>query len=187
MASLHPFPRRRKRIAALACLGIAAAASFAWARNDTGRQSRFESTPPFQVTIALSNQAAARLDRDHETIMVVAYYFGSANRRGARIADDMGEIGWARDDRVELKGAGTATFGGRGVRARLLNYFEGRAPKVLINVFSGRRTNRNNLLNCGIFVDSVYVAAKDGIRISCDMIRPEGEASLSAPANPRKN
>ena len=135
-----------------------------------GLSDQSTSVPPFNVSVELTPRAAAELRRRRETIVVVAYFYGLANKRGAKYADEMGQIYWSEEQDIELPFAGIARFRSRKLNASLLNYFEGRKPEVLINVVSGRRTDRDNLLACDIFEDSVYLAVKRGIQISCDLI-----------------
>lgn len=142
--------------ALLACAGPAAA------------QTAPAASPAFSVIVDLTPRAAARLARDHETIIVDAFYFGTATRAGRSKADESGELGWNPEERRELTGAGTASFPSHRFKPGMLKLIE--RPDVLINVFSGRRANENNILDCGIFQDSVFLAAKEPIKIHCDLI-----------------
>lgn len=127
--------------------------------------------PPFSVTVELAPRAADELKRRGETIVVAAYFYGLANSRGDKYKDPMGQIYWSESDRLELDGPGVAKFLSRKINLTLLDYFLDRKPIVLINVASGRRTDKSNLLDCGTFEDSVHVAAKSGIVITCNLIR----------------
>ena len=136
-----------------------------------GLPGRTTKAPAFAVTVDLLPRATAALKRRGETIVVLAYYYGLANSRGAKYSDGMGQIYWSQEDQIELSGPGVARFGLHNLNAALLDYFQDRKPEVLINVVSGRRTDPNNLLDCTVFEDSVYLAASQGIRITCDLIR----------------
>jgi hypothetical protein len=46
-------------------------------------------------------------------------------------------------------------------------------PMLLINVYSARKKNEDNLLNCGIFDATLASAEAETIRIECDLIEPE--------------
>ena len=41
---------------------------------------------------------------------------------------------------------------------------------MLINVFSGRHSSPDNLLDCGLFQDKIAVAARGPIQIRCKLI-----------------
>ena len=83
----------------------------------------------------------------------------------------MNGIGWSQPEELELRVPGVARFGSRKLNEALLDYFHDRKPEVLINVFSGRRSSKDNLLDCGIFEDNVYLAVKQGVSINCELIR----------------
>jgi hypothetical protein len=138
--------------------------------------------PAFDVTVELAPAATAELKRRGETIKVLAVFDGSPNARGAKYAGHEGGIVWSDWQEIEIKGAGVARFGPRKLNLALLDYLEDRKPEVLINVVSGRRTSEFNLLDCGIFADSVYLAVKKGIPIQCSLI---DRSALDAAARAR--
>jgi hypothetical protein len=127
-------------------------------------------SPAFRVTVDLRPRAVAELKRRGETVVVLAYYYGLANPRGAKYSDDMGQIYWSADERIELDHSQTAQFPQHDLNAAMLDYLQDRKPEVLINVVSGRRTDPNNLLRCTVFEDSVYLAASQGVHVTCDLI-----------------
>ena len=100
----------------------------------------------FQVQVALSPKAAALLQSKHESIVVSAMYFGDPKPGAMKHADEMGQIDLGTED-VTIPGAdGTATITGGRVIAKALAW---RAkPQVLINVYTARRSDPNNLLDC---------------------------------------
>jgi hypothetical protein len=129
-------------------------------------------TPAFQVQVGLSPKAAARLAHPHETIVVAAYVYGEATPKGVRLhlADEMDQIDFGKEQHVELQGAGTARVAGVRYDRRELDYLIDRKLQVLVNVYSGRHTSPDNLLDCGIFQDSVELAARAPIPIRCKLI-----------------
>ena len=126
--------------------------------------------PSFDVSVRLTPKAEAELQRRHETIAVLAYFYGIANLAGSKYSDDMGQIWWAGNDRIELNAPGVAKFIPRALNVTVLDYLQNRKPEVLINVVSGRRSSPDNLLACTVFEDSVYLAAAKGIQIQCGLI-----------------
>ncbi len=56
----------------------------------------------------------------------------------------------------------------------ILQYVQNGKETVLINVYSGRRSNANNLLECDMFEDDVKLAEANGIHIGCKLIGETG-------------
>lgn len=126
--------------------------------------------PAFSVEVTLSSRAAARLLAASEEIIVSASYYGDATQAARRRANTMGWINLAAR-KVTLPGrGGTARFPAVPVSPAQLDGIVDRTPQLLINVVSARRTNRDNLLDCGIFQDPVALAAEAPIRIACKLI-----------------
>jgi len=63
---------------------------------------------------------------------------------------------------------GTAVITGNKVDPKALPWVV--KPQVLINVFSARHSDPNNLLDCGIFEDDVAKAQAHPIQIACKVI-----------------
>jgi hypothetical protein len=129
-------------------------------------------TPAFDVAVSLTPKAAARLAHPHETLIVTAYVYGDANEKGRRLrlGDDLDQIAFGQEQDVELPTAGVAHVPGVRYDRRRLAYVEGGRLQVLVNVFSGRRSSKDNLLDCGIFQDTVEAAARAPIPIACKLI-----------------
>lgn len=124
---------------------------------------------PFQVKVQLSKQAASSLATINETVIVAAYYYGFPAKGYENKADEMDEIQLGEED-VQLPGAGTATFTGGPVHTARLPYIKDGQIQVLINVFSGRKSSNNNLLDCGFFEGPAAEAAKKNLSLSCSLI-----------------
>ncbi|MDR3512652.1 MAG: hypothetical protein P4L73_13535 [Caulobacteraceae bacterium] len=150
--------------------GLAAAVLVAWLGAGAAEAApAWATTPAFQVAVSLSPKAAARLAHPHETIIVAAYVYGDANDRGQRLADEVGQIDFGREQKVELPGPGVARFQGVRYDTKRLVYVDGKL-QVLVNVYSGRRSSPDNLLDCSIFQDSVELAGRAVIPIRCKLI-----------------
>jgi hypothetical protein len=125
--------------------------------------------PGFSVTVSLSPKAAARLAHPKETIMISADFYGDANAKGQRMQNDGGQIVLSPSQKDEIPGAGVAKFHGpRYDKTRLAYVDDG--LQVLINVFSGRHSSPDNLLDCDFFQDKIAVAARTTIPIHCKLI-----------------
>jgi hypothetical protein len=154
----------------LVCAATCACDSHSHSGTVAGLPDRPAVVPPFTVTVALTPNARAELEHRKETIKVLAIFYGDANARGGQYANHTGQISWSKEEELELARPGVARFRSRRINLALLDYFQDRKAEVLINVFSGRRSSDLNLLDCGIFEDSVYLAAKEGVQIRCDLI-----------------
>jgi hypothetical protein len=154
---------RRTSAAITACLGVMApvaqaSAAPAWTVG-----------PAFSVTVSLSPKAAARLAHPKETIMISADFYGDSNGKNRKLENDVGEIDLAPSQKDEIPGAGAAQFHGPRYDASKLAYVDANGLQVLINVFSGRHSSPDNLLDCDLFQDKIALAAK-GIAIHCKLI-----------------
>jgi hypothetical protein len=140
-------------------------------------------TPAFKVAVTLSPRAAARLAHPHDTILVSAEFYGEATPQGVRrhMADEMNWIQFPPETKVELPAAGVAVIPPRRYDRSKLAYVQGGKLQVLINVYSGRRSGPDNLIDCGIFEDSIDVAARAPIPIACKLI---GESRGRRPTGP---
>jgi hypothetical protein len=127
-------------------------------------------TPSFDVAVSLSPAAIERLAQGHETIIVAVDVFGMAIAHSHHHPDQVGQIDLGSGQRVELGGAGLAHFRPVAYQTDLLNDVQDRKLIVLVNVFSGRHSSPDNLLDCGIFEDDVRLAARAPVRIDCKLI-----------------
>jgi hypothetical protein len=125
--------------------------------------------PNFSVTVSLSPKAAARLAHPKETIMISADFYGDANAKGQRMQNDGGQIELAPSQKDEIPGAGVAQFHGPRYDKTKLAYVDD-GLQVLINVFSGRHSSPDNILDCDFFQDKIAVAAAKSIPIHCKLI-----------------
>jgi hypothetical protein len=145
-------------LAAVAPVSSASAATPVWAVG-----------PGFAVTVSLSPKAAARLAHPKETIVISADFYGDPSAKGRRLENDGGEIDLAPSQKQEIPGPGTAQFQGPKYDKSKLADVDANGLQVLINVYSGRHSSPDNLLDCGLFQDKIALAAK-GIAIRCKLI-----------------
>lgn len=132
---------------------------------------RFDS---YQVDVTLSPAAQERLQEGGETILVDADYYGAPGQAAMDLADDVGRLDLGRAQR-ELPGAGSANFDGSGFLADRLGMIEGE-PQVNINVYSGRKSSPNNLLDCDFFEDALSAASAAPIGLHCALISESSES-----------
>ncbi len=122
----------------------------------------------FTVDVTLSPKAAALLRAKHEAIIVSAMYSGEPVPAKTKQADEMGEIDLGSENVTIAGMTGQAAISGKGVIIAHLGWVK--VPQVLINVYSARHSDPNNLLDCGIFEDSIAKAQAAPIKIFCKVI-----------------
>lgn len=124
----------------------------------------------FSVDITLSPPAAQQLSRHRETIKLAAFYYGVPKPGLPEGIDNgMGQV-FLGETELEIPGAdGRADFDGKSVQTSRLRYIEGE-PQINLNVYSGRRSSEDNLLDCDFFEDAVRVAQAAPLKIHCKLI-----------------
>lgn len=130
---------------------------------------------PYEVTLTLAPDAAAKLAGMGERVVVDNMFYGIA-REGAKDADETGQIGLGSKE-IELEPADQTVSVSPppfmpGPMSQIL---EEEGARLLINVYSARRAAEDNLLACDIFDDKVEAAPAARIAIHCELIYPEGQ------------
>lgn len=130
----------------------------------------------FSVEITYSPKAMETLVRGKETVIVAGYLYGFP-KKGAPKADvdhegkiDVGEVKdeivpGAKSSIGQIK-LDQATLKDRAMMKR----FDSQGLQILINVFSGRKSSPNNLLDCGIYEGSLAAIQGKSVPISCKLI-----------------
>lgn len=123
----------------------------------------------FQVIVSLSEAARKKLGDAGESVIVSASYYGDGKPGlPPKILNEVGQVDIGRAQ-VELQGMGRAMLDGSAVQRERLDFIAG-DPQVNVNVFSGRRSSPDNLLDCDFFQDSIGVAAEMPVEINCRLI-----------------
>lgn len=128
--------------------------------------------PPFgfNLDITLSARAAERLRATKEGITVSARYYGDPTPRTQKHANEVGQIDLGGET-LRLPGhAGRARFSGKQILAGRLGWIQGGA-KVNVNVYSSRRSNKDNILSCDMIdTDVAQVVKVQPITLHCALI-----------------
>lgn len=125
------------------------------------------STPGVKLTLTLSKAAEAKLTKMGEQITVSAYVYGMA-KPGVKTED--GEYGLADSEKNVAAGATVAVeIPPMDIKDSELAKIDGK-PELLINVYTARKVAEDNLLDCGIWQDTLDKLPKDGIAIACKLI-----------------
>jgi hypothetical protein len=124
----------------------------------------------FTVKITYSQKAMATLVAGKETVIVAGYLTASPIAGTPKqYVDRMGEIGLGEVDREIAPGA-TATFSNVKPTPAMMKWVDSQGPQLLINVYSGRKSSPNNLLDCGLYEGSLAAIQGQNIPISCKLI-----------------
>ena len=129
-----------------------------------------QAVQPVTVQVHFSQQAAARLLALHEGVTISASFSGDPTAAARRQADERGQVELATEDVTIGVEPAAATISGAGVTEAKMRLLRNRAVKLLINVFSARRSGPDNILNCDIFDGAAAVAARSPVQIKCKLI-----------------
>lgn len=104
--------------------------------------------PTFEIEVRHSAKAASTMLKKKETIIVSANFYGEPT--DAKDADEVGELGLAEKD-IELTGSNRiARFEGLKFSQKELDKLKDKDIRLLINVYSGRKSSKDNLLTCNL-------------------------------------
>jgi len=105
-----------------------------------------------------------------ETVIVAAYIAGFPKPGTPRkYVDGEGKVDLGEATQEVAPGA-DATFGKIKLDPTFVTHIDNRGPQLLINVYSGRKSSPNNLLDCGIYEGSLQAIQGQSISISCKLI-----------------
>jgi hypothetical protein len=122
------------------------------------------------VKITYSEKAMSTLVAGKETVIVAGYLTASPIAGTPKqYVDRMGEIGLGEVDR-EIAPEAIATFSNVTPTPAMMKWVDSQGPQLLINVYSGRKSSPNNLLDCGIYEGSLAAIQGQSIPISCKLI-----------------
>jgi hypothetical protein len=126
--------------------------------------------PGFRVNVKLSDKAMQKLVQSKETIIVAGYISGNPKKGAAKkYADETGMINLG-EIRCEIVPGESASFGEVKLPRELLAHTDGQDPGLNINVFSGRRSSVDNLLDCSFYEAGLKATQGRSIDITCKLI-----------------
>jgi hypothetical protein len=104
--------------------------------------------PAFEIEVRTSKKAAQTLQKNKETIIVAAMFYGFP--ASEKDADETGQMSILNKN-IELTGnQRLARFEGLNFSKKQLAKLKDKDMRLLINVYSGRKSSENNLLSCGL-------------------------------------
>ncbi|MFZ0337688.1 MAG: hypothetical protein WAL45_06620 [Terracidiphilus sp.] len=126
--------------------------------------------PGFTVTVTYSQKAMATLVAGKETVIVVGYLFGSPIQGTPKqFVDHEGQIDMG-EVKAEIAPGAIAKFDKVKLNQPMLKWLDSQGPQLLINVYSGRKSSPNNLLDCGIYEGSLQAIQGQSVPIACKLI-----------------
>lgn len=153
---------------ALICIGNHSGLS--GQQQKTQPASTTSAFPGFSVSVTLSDKANKLLTAQKETIIAAAYFSGSPKPgTPKKYVSNMGEIDLG-EAHVEVAPGEIAKFGAFKLKQESLSYVDKNGPQLLINVYSGRKSSKDNLLDCGIYEDALAPIEGKTIPIACKLI-----------------
>ena len=165
------FSSARVLLVLLIALAGVAVLSQAFAQEQNTKPAVPPAAPAgFTVKITYSQKAMDTLVAGKETVIVDGDLFGSPKPgTPKRYVDDIGQVdvGEVKD---EIVPGADATFDSIKLNHAMLKWVDNNGPQLLINVYSGRKSSPNNLLDCGIYDGPLAAVQGQSIPISCKLI-----------------
>ncbi len=103
--------------------------------------------PSFEIQVQLSDRAEQKLKAMKESIIVTAYFSG--NPKNKKLISEDGQFPVASGS-VELTVSRVANIQGIKISKANFEQLTDKDIQVLINIYSGRRSTQDNLLDCDI-------------------------------------
>jgi hypothetical protein len=124
----------------------------------------------FNVKVTYSQKAMDKLVASKETV-IVAGYLNASPIAGTpkKYVDHVGQLDIGEVQREIAPGA-IATFSGVKPDQAMVKWIDSQGPQLLINVYSGRKSSPDNLLDCGIYEGPLAAVQGQSIPISCKLI-----------------
>lgn len=131
--------------------------------------------PPFEIKVANSPKADQTLAKQQESIIVAAFFSGDPLDENDR--DEIGEMLVTKHE-IELTGdQRIARFEGITFPKRLYDKLADKDVRLLVNVYSGRKSSQDNLLSCSLLEASASQIKNKRYVLGCTLI---AESTLSA-------
>jgi hypothetical protein len=123
----------------------------------------------FAIEVHYSPRAGAEMARRGESLSIAVFYGGEPSRLGRRHAAEDGTIALG-DEVLTVSGRPQrVAISGRSFRADRLSWVQGGA-RVTVNLYSARRTSRDNFLDCGLIEGPIAQIAGSTQRVHCRLL-----------------
>ncbi len=105
--------------------------------------------PSFAVEVSLSEKATEKLLAERESMLVTAWFSGIPKDTASKEFREWGEV-FIRSFSVELDTGHIARFDGVKFSRAIYDSLASKDIRVLVNIYSGRKSSPDNLLDCEI-------------------------------------
>jgi len=124
----------------------------------------------FSLSVTLSERAMKELTDKKETVMIASYFSGEP-KKGAlkKYVSEIGDVGLGSTIAEVAPGTRLTTAVVK-LDQKALEQTDKESPELLINVYSGRKSSEDNLLDCGFYQASLKSAQGTTIPINCKLI-----------------
>ena len=131
--------------------------------------------PPFEIEVSLSQKANERLKKGKESIIVWAYFFGKPKDTTLKEYLKSGGISLA-STQIELTGdERVAKIENVKFSKSLYDSLADKDIQVLINVYSGRRSSPDNLLDCDLLEQKMSLVRDKKFTLKGKLIGEPGQ------------
>ncbi|MCB0518760.1 MAG: DUF3298 domain-containing protein [Lewinellaceae bacterium] len=131
--------------------------------------------PTFEIEVRTSARASQLLQKKKETIIVAAMFYGFPS--DPKDEDETGQMGLMNKD-IELSGnQRLARFEGLKFSKTELDKLKDKDFRLLINVYSGRKSSEDNLLSCGLAEVPASQFRGKRYSIQCNLIEESPNAN----------
>ena len=157
--------------AVLPLLLVAAALNLAFAQQQSAKPATPAATVPgFTVNVTYSQKAMATLVERKETVIAVGYLYGFPKQgTPKKYVDSVGQVDMG-EVKAEIAPGAPAAFDRIKLDPAIVKWFDSQGLQLLINVYSGRKSSPDNLLDCGLYEGSLEGIQGQTIPISCKLI-----------------
>jgi hypothetical protein len=140
-------------------------------RPRTATPSQSEHRGLFSVNVQLSEAASTKLIDNKETIIVDGTFTGHPKQgTEARYLDIKSGDVVLGDVKQEIRPGETAIFDQLNLNPDALAHIDSQGPHILMDVYSGRRSSKDNLLDCDDFDGAFESIRGRTIAIRCQLI-----------------
>jgi hypothetical protein len=124
----------------------------------------------FTVSVTYSQKSMDKLIASKETVIVVGYLYGFPKAgTPKRDIDGVGQVDLG-EIKKKIVPPAIATFDSVKPDQALMKWVNDQGLQILINVYSGRKSSPNNLLDCGIYEGPLAAIQGKSIPIACKLI-----------------
>jgi hypothetical protein len=156
------------RVAIVLCLAVFISACQKQRSFDPPDKGPQLSVPAFQISITLSEAAAQKLRDAHETIKGAVYFDGNGHSRPGEYTAPSRPVVLGSYD-FEIDQPGVVSVDHATISEEAFKRLTDTDYYYTVNVYSGRRTFKDNVLDGGHAGGHISEATKKRIEINCDL------------------